>query len=289
MEPAPHGMPVNRYYARTIGRFTTTDPYGSSARLGAPQSWNRYTYVGNDPVNRNDPSGLDYTIPDPDDYDPSDPRNVPPESVEVVATAFPVIYYIFDLESYQWAYLDSMSEFGMRFRTVGAGGRGPGGGSKPQTARELMLSRRALAHNAIYYTGDKVFGPEILDCVAGRESGWNATADNGQGFRGMFQMGAAAWASVYRDVPDAPTYLPNVFDQQTSAVAAAKYLNILLTRVVGLNNYGSGNYTDAHKKAAIARYNGSSIAGAYADQIWDCGQKLRDGDLEGALKAIGKP
>jgi RHS repeat-associated protein len=276
----------NRYYARTIGRFTTTDPYPGN--LGSPQSLNRYTYVGNDPVNRNDPSGLDYTIPDPDDYDPSDPRNVPPESVEVVATAFPVIYYIFDLESYQWAYLDSMSEFGMRFRTVGAGGRGPGGGSKPQTARDLMLSRRALAHNAIYYTGDKVFGPEILDCLAGRESGWNATADNGQGFRGMFQMGAAAWASVYRDVPDAPTYLPNVFDQQTSAAAAAVYLNLRLEWNIGMQRYESGDYTDGDLKAAIRAYNGSAIAATYADQIWDCAQKLKAHDLEGALSAIGQ-
>ncbi len=46
----------NRYYARTIGRFTSVDPLGGS--LGNPQSLNRYAYAGNDPVNFNDPSGL---------------------------------------------------------------------------------------------------------------------------------------------------------------------------------------------------------------------------------------
>jgi RHS repeat-associated protein len=49
----------NRYYSSTIARFTTADPYGGSARPDAPQTWNRYSYVGGDPVNRNDPSGLD--------------------------------------------------------------------------------------------------------------------------------------------------------------------------------------------------------------------------------------
>jgi RHS repeat-associated protein len=48
----------NRYYSRSIGRFTTPDPSGRSVRLADPQSWNRYSYVQNDPVNANDPSGL---------------------------------------------------------------------------------------------------------------------------------------------------------------------------------------------------------------------------------------
>jgi RHS repeat-associated protein len=48
----------NRYYASTYGRFTTKDNSGKSARLGSPQTWNRYSYSSNDPVNRNDPKGL---------------------------------------------------------------------------------------------------------------------------------------------------------------------------------------------------------------------------------------
>lgn len=58
----------NRYYSRAIGRFTTPDPYGGSAKPGNPQSWNRYAYAGNDPVNFNDPGGLDpWWVPNPED------------------------------------------------------------------------------------------------------------------------------------------------------------------------------------------------------------------------------
>jgi RHS repeat-associated protein len=49
----------NRYYASTYGRFMTADPYGGSADAADPGSWNRYAYVNGDPVNSNDPSGLD--------------------------------------------------------------------------------------------------------------------------------------------------------------------------------------------------------------------------------------
>jgi RHS repeat-associated protein len=46
-----------RYYASSLGRFTTPDPYMPSAAIARPQSWNRYAYVENDPVNFVDPSG----------------------------------------------------------------------------------------------------------------------------------------------------------------------------------------------------------------------------------------
>ena len=49
----------NRYYSSTLGRFLTADPYRNSAGPGDPGSWNRYAYVGNDPVNFNDVSGED--------------------------------------------------------------------------------------------------------------------------------------------------------------------------------------------------------------------------------------
>lgn len=53
---------VHRYHASSLGRFTTADPvHGASA---APQSLNRYAYVGGDPVNRRDPRGLDSELGD---------------------------------------------------------------------------------------------------------------------------------------------------------------------------------------------------------------------------------
>lgn len=68
-ETASGGL-VNRYYSNAYGRFMTPDPYTNSGRLNAPQTWNRYTYTGGDPINRIDPMGLDY-------FDPIDPGNCP--------------------------------------------------------------------------------------------------------------------------------------------------------------------------------------------------------------------
>ncbi len=44
------------------GRWTSPDPYGGSMEIGNPQSFNRYSYVLNDPVNLMDPLGLDYAV-----------------------------------------------------------------------------------------------------------------------------------------------------------------------------------------------------------------------------------
>ena len=47
-----------RYYGNSQGRFTSPDPMSSSGRQAEPQSWNRYAYVGNNPLMFTDPSGL---------------------------------------------------------------------------------------------------------------------------------------------------------------------------------------------------------------------------------------
>jgi RHS repeat-associated protein len=48
-----------RYYANNFGRFMTPDPYGGSQSPRNPTSWNRYSYVLGDPINGNDPRGLE--------------------------------------------------------------------------------------------------------------------------------------------------------------------------------------------------------------------------------------
>jgi RHS repeat-associated protein len=54
-----------RYYSSTLGRFITPDPYAGSAHAGDPDSWNRYAFVNNDPMNEVDPHGLnDNTVQD---------------------------------------------------------------------------------------------------------------------------------------------------------------------------------------------------------------------------------
>lgn len=47
-----------RYYSSTMGRFTTVDPLGGSARLSNPQTMNRYVFVLNNPLRYVDPDGL---------------------------------------------------------------------------------------------------------------------------------------------------------------------------------------------------------------------------------------
>ena len=48
-----------RQYAPVQGRWLTPDPAGVAAmNIANPQTWNRYSYVTNNPVTRTDPSGL---------------------------------------------------------------------------------------------------------------------------------------------------------------------------------------------------------------------------------------
>jgi RHS repeat-associated protein len=46
-----------RYYKHSLGRFMTPDPV--MGNVLNPQTWNRYTYVLNNPTNMTDPTGLD--------------------------------------------------------------------------------------------------------------------------------------------------------------------------------------------------------------------------------------
>jgi RHS repeat-associated protein len=54
---------VNRYYASSMGRFLSADPYQASGGPADPQSWNRYAYVQNDPANFIDPKGMYLCVP----------------------------------------------------------------------------------------------------------------------------------------------------------------------------------------------------------------------------------
>ncbi|MGD9589688.1 MAG: RHS repeat domain-containing protein [Pyrinomonadaceae bacterium] len=47
-----------RYYNTIHGRFTTVDPLNESGSTDNPQTFNRYTYVINDPLNLVDPGGM---------------------------------------------------------------------------------------------------------------------------------------------------------------------------------------------------------------------------------------
>jgi len=61
----------NRYYSNGYGRFMTDDPSAQNWDPSNPQSWNTYAYANGDPINNNDPSGLDVDVPITDGGDPN--------------------------------------------------------------------------------------------------------------------------------------------------------------------------------------------------------------------------
>ena len=180
---------------------------------------------------------------------------------------------------------------------VEAGGGSPDGeqhndkngstGGVTYSPREALKNMRASIKNTIYLSTG-AFSPEILDCMAGKESAWNSSADNNRGFRGLFQFGAAAWADAWSGVSDAPTYLEGVFDPVLSTAAASSYLDLLLIRVVGKDNWATGNFGAQDIRTVIERYNGETTKAQYATQVLDCAQKMKAGYLDAALAAIGK-
>src|ERR1700679_2829104 len=63
---------INRYHQPGMGRFLTPDPKRRSARPRSPVSWNRYAYVGGDPINRVDRRGTCMSKDGGDDDDDDD-------------------------------------------------------------------------------------------------------------------------------------------------------------------------------------------------------------------------
>jgi RHS repeat-associated protein len=51
-----------RYFSGAQGRFISPDPHNEGAQLVDPQSWNMYSYVGNNPLRYVDPDGQDYHV-----------------------------------------------------------------------------------------------------------------------------------------------------------------------------------------------------------------------------------
>jgi RHS repeat-associated protein len=76
---------MHRRYNRWHSRFDQPDPYGGSYDLTNPQSFNRYSYVLNDPVNFVDPMGLcpDGTVEQPDALGEPQCVGVGVESVDI--------------------------------------------------------------------------------------------------------------------------------------------------------------------------------------------------------------
>jgi RHS repeat-associated protein len=70
-----------RYHSSGDGRFLSPDPYQASAGPSDPGSWNRYAYVTGDPINYNDPAGLQGCKLE--NGEPCPPAQPPPPPVEL--------------------------------------------------------------------------------------------------------------------------------------------------------------------------------------------------------------
>ena len=87
----------------SAGRWTSPDPHNGSIIITDPQSFNRYSYVGNDPINKIDPSGLFFVgvttqvnsglnVNNDYDWGWEDPDiTLPPETVTVTDEEDPLI------------------------------------------------------------------------------------------------------------------------------------------------------------------------------------------------------
>jgi len=79
-----------RYYSSGLGRFLSPDPSNNESDPENPQSWNRYTYVLNNPLRYTDPDGLETYLSideEPADYIEGKRGEVPGRTDFVAASA----------------------------------------------------------------------------------------------------------------------------------------------------------------------------------------------------------
>jgi RHS repeat-associated protein len=124
-----------RKYESAAGRWTTPDPLGGS--IGDPQSFNHYTYTGNDPVNSVDPTGL-------------------------------MCQVIWEGERYYIALCDHAGDsFGGGFAGGGGKGGGTGGGTAgkapPKKTKTHPKYTSAQINSAINSCAENLFGITLID------------------------------------------------------------------------------------------------------------------------------
>ena len=80
-----------RYYNSRTGTFCSADPLAGSP--GDPQSWNRYAYGRNDPIDKGDPSGKFFAllIPLLESLLPAMQATIPPVIETITVTATPTV------------------------------------------------------------------------------------------------------------------------------------------------------------------------------------------------------
>ncbi len=225
--------------------------------LGDPRTWNKYTYVGGDPVNYNDPSG----------------------AMMAVVCGFqdcgggsfgpligPFDWYFGAGNSGSEPYLGPL---GPR-----PGGGGGGVSEGPRTAPSSGNAERDKIRNRIYQFSTTLFGPEVLDCISGIESSWNPNARNGS-FRGLYQINKTTWYDS-GTLADYDKFINDV--DISSAVALTELYRKLEYTVGGIKNFvaAGGNFTRVQLQQAISAFGeGNDL---YGKDVMDCADAMKRGD-----------
>lgn len=264
------------------GRWTSPDPYNGSMSLGNPQSFNRYSYVENEPTNYVDPSGL-LTHPDAD-YDPVlDARARAGGLVwHLVRGTVVTVYTEYAGERHGWRQLDfwfyGNYNSGRTSRTGGGGGQSS---DCDQALSAANKNAKALERaNAAWDTllnaagGNKALA-SIFAAIGIRESGFeNVKEKGGGGGRGIFQI----------DI----TQNPDVTEAQASNIefAANWMYNFLDTQYKRATAAGTSSLIATG--AAIHAYNSGSLVFRGKDLVEKQKQQLKNANEKGDTSLLNK-
>ena len=154
-----------RSYANTNGRFLSPDPL--EGIVGDPQSWNRYAYVENDPINLSDPSGqgfwedLGFAIAD--------------IFLTIIPGAQAALPVVLGAEAgAEASNIDVTLDDGTQVV-------GPWGGSGPSHAGERVW---ALSRSGPWYPDDEASIPTCGNCDGGPGAGTTDPGSTGAGSQG---------------------------------------------------------------------------------------------------------
>jgi len=177
-----------RFYINRFGRFSCVDP--SLGSPSDPQSWNRYVYVRNNPVNIVDPSGQFWLF-------------------KLIGAIFMLLSFIPGL---QWLAPLGQAIAGVGFGLPGNLGNFPG---TPPTFPDPLGNTQATL-NSIYHPGQ--YGGLVIS-EAGGFGGISAGTDAGEGGSGQGGEGEPDWIARQLRISDIEFQLTNILKHNLPCAA----------------------------------------------------------------------
>jgi hypothetical protein len=264
-----------------MGRFWSPDPGGiKTADASDPGSWNRYAYVGGDPVNYMDPGGLFRC------KDCQPPSSVPPPPSQYNGnngsqgpTFNNVVHNPLGLDDEtlldEWDNLSTDCQSALKSAIPG----GPGNTDGQNRARVMALNRAISAEGMLEQAvagmlpiGGASITWEFLAAIGIEETGFQNIAQQGGGKgAGVFQIDLGANPSVNSsqayNVQWAADFAANMLYNNLSTLAG-KFSNLdptqLLQATAASYNFGTGNISGNPATIDVGTANGHYGATALA-------------------------